>query len=96
MLKVGLIQMRCSVNRDENIVRAEAKVREAAARGAKIICLPEIFSTIYFCQAENHKYFNLAEEIPGPTVTRFRTLAAEIEAAIVAPLFEKRASGSTL
>jgi len=93
MLKVGLIQMRCSVNRDENIVRAEAKVREAAARGAKIICLPEIFSTIYFCQAENHKYFNLAEEIPGPTVTRFRTLAAEIEAAIVAPLFEKRASG---
>jgi N-carbamoylputrescine amidase len=93
MLKLGLIQMRCSINREENIDRAEAKVREAAARGAKIICLPEIFATIYFCQVENHKYFNLAEEIPGPTVTRFRTLAAEIDAAVVAPLFEKRASG---
>ena len=93
MLKLGLIQMRCSINREENIDRAEAKIREAAARGAKIICLPEIFATIYFCQVENHKYFNLAEEIPGPTVARFRNLAAEIDAAIVAPLFEKRASG---
>ncbi|HWY93364.1 MAG TPA: nitrilase-related carbon-nitrogen hydrolase, partial [Chthoniobacterales bacterium] len=93
MLKLGLIQMRCSINREENIDRAEAKVREAAARGAKIICLPEIFTTIYFCQVEDHKYFKLAEEIPGPTTARFQTLAAEIHAAIVAPLFEKRASG---
>lgn len=93
MLKLGLIQMRCSINREENIDRAEAKVREAAARGAKIICLPEIFTTIYFCQVEDHKYFKLAEEIPGPTIARFQRLAAEIDAAIVAPLFEKRASG---
>jgi hypothetical protein len=93
MLKLGLVQMRCSIDREENIDRAEAKAREAAAQGAKIICLPEIFSTIYFCQVENHKYFNLAEEIPGPTVARFRNLAAEIDAAIVTPLFEKRASG---
>jgi len=93
MLKLGLIQMRCSINREENIDRAEAKVREAAARGAKIICLPEIFTTIYFCQIEDHKYFKLAEEIPGPTIARFQTLAAEIDAAIVAPLFEKRAAG---
>ena len=93
MLKLGLIQMRCSINREENIDRAETKVKEAAARGAKIICLPEIFTTIYFCQVEDHKYFKLAEEIPGPTITRFQALAAEIDAAIVAPLFEKRASG---
>jgi N-carbamoylputrescine amidase len=93
MLKLGLIQMRCTINREENIDRAEAKVREAAARGAKIICLPEIFTTIYFCQVEDHKYFKLAEEIPGPTIARFQTLAAEIDASIVAPLFEKRASG---
>jgi N-carbamoylputrescine amidase len=93
MLKVGLIQMRCSINREENIDRAETKVREAAERGAKIICLPEIFTTVYFCQVEDHKYFKLAEEIPGPTIARFARLAAEIDAAIVAPLFEKRASG---
>jgi N-carbamoylputrescine amidase len=93
MLKVGLIQMRCSINREENINRAETKVRDAAARGAKIICLPEIFTTVYFCQVEDHKYFKLAEEIPGPTIARFARLAAEIDAAIIAPLFEKRASG---
>jgi N-carbamoylputrescine amidase len=93
MLKVGLIQMRCSINREENIDRAETKVREAAERGAKIICLPEIFTTVYFCQVEDYKYFKLAEEIPGPTIARFARLAAEIDAAIVAPLFEKRASG---
>ena len=93
MLKIGLIQMRCSINREENIDRAEMKVREAAQKGAKIICLPEIFTTVYFCQVEDHKYFKLAEEIPGPTIARFARLAAEIDAAIVAPLFEKRASG---
>jgi len=93
MLKVGLIQMRCSINREENIDRAEMKVREAAQKGAKIICLPEIFTTVYFCQVEDYKYFKLAEEIPGPTIARFARLAAEIDAAIVAPLFEKRASG---
>jgi N-carbamoylputrescine amidase len=93
MLKLGLIQMRCSINREENIDRAETLVREAAAHGAKIICLPEIFATIYFCQVEDHKYFNLAEGIPGPTTSRFAKLAAETDAAIVAPLFEKRASG---
>jgi N-carbamoylputrescine amidase len=93
MLKLGLIQMRCSINRDENLDRAEAMVREAAARGAKVICLPEIFSSIYFCQVEDHRYFELAEPIPGPTTSRFQTLAAEISAAIVLPLFEKRAAG---
>jgi N-carbamoylputrescine amidase len=93
MLKLGLIQMRCSLNRQENIERAEMKVREAAARGAKIICLPEIFTTIYFCQVEDHKYFKLAEEIPGPTTSRFAEIAAEFDAAIVVPLFEKRAPG---
>jgi N-carbamoylputrescine amidase len=93
MLKLGLIQMRCSLDREENIDRAETKVREAAARGAKIICLPEIFTTIYFCQAEDHKYFKLAEEIPGPTTSRLAKIAAEIGAVIVAPLFERRAPG---
>lgn len=92
-LKLGLIQMRCSLNREENIDRAEAKVREAATLGANIICLPEIFTTIYFCQAEDHKYFQLAEEIPGPTTSRFARIAADIGAVIVTPLFEKRAPG---
>jgi len=93
MLKLGLIQMRCSMDKEKNIHAAEAWVREAAGRGARIICLPEIFSTTYFCQVEDHKYFELAEEIPGPTISRFKTLAAEVNAAIVVPLFERRAAG---
>jgi N-carbamoylputrescine amidase len=93
MLKLGLIQMRCSIDRRENLDRAEAMVRDASARGAKVICLPEIFSTIYFCQVEDHRYFELAEPVPGPTISRFQQLAADLGSVLVAPLFEKRASG---
>jgi len=93
MLKIGLVQMRCSMNPSENLNNAEKLVREAAKRGAKIICLQELFTTQYFCQVEDHKYFQFAEKIPGPSTDRLSKVAKELEVVIIAPLFEKRAAG---
>jgi len=92
-VKLGLIQTACSANPTENIAKAEAKIREAAKQGAQIICLQELFTSQYFCQSEDHKYFELAEKIPGPTTERFQTVARETKTVIVASLFEKRAEG---
>jgi len=93
MLKLGLVQMRCVIDPPENVEKAESMIRAAASEGANIICLPEIFNTIYFCQIEDHKYFEFAEEIPGPTTNRLANLAGDLGVVIVAPIFEKRAAG---
>ena len=93
MLKLGLIQMRCSINPLENVDKAESMIRKAASEGAQIICLQEIFNTIYFCQTEDHGYFHLAEGIPGPTTTRLGKVAKELGGVIIAPIFERRAAG---
>jgi len=93
MPEIGLIQMRCSQDPGENLESAIALIREAAAQGAQIICLPEVFKTVYFCQEENHKYFQYAEPIPGPTTERLSALAKELQVVIVASLFERRAAG---
>ena len=93
MLKLGLIQMRCSIDPRENVDKAEAMIRTAAAAGANIICLQEIFNTIYFCQTEDHAYFRFAEEIPGPTIKRLGKVAENLGVVIVAPIFERRAAG---
>jgi N-carbamoylputrescine amidase len=93
MLKLGLVQMRCSIDPSENVDKAESMIRAAASEGANIICLQEIFNTIYFCQAEDHKYFEFAEEIPGATTDRLGKLAAELGVVIIAPIFERRAAG---
>jgi N-carbamoylputrescine amidase len=93
MPEIGVIQMRCSQDPSENLENAIALIREAAARGAQIICLPELFKTVYFCQEENHKYFQYAEPIPGPTTERLSALAKELQVVIVASLFERRAAG---
>jgi N-carbamoylputrescine amidase len=93
MLKLGLIQMRCSIDPRENVDKAEAMIRTAAAAGANIICLQEIFNTVYFCQTEDHAYFRFAEEIPGPTTKRLGKVAENLGVVIVAPIFERRAAG---
>jgi N-carbamoylputrescine amidase len=93
MLKLGLIQMRCSIDPRENVDKAEAMIRTAAASGANIICLPEIFNTVYFCQTEDHANFRFAEEIPGPTTKRLGKVAENLGVVIVAPIFERRAAG---
>jgi N-carbamoylputrescine amidase len=93
MPEIGVIQMRCSQDPSENLENAIALIREAAAQGAQIICLPELFKTVYFCQEENHKYFQYAEPIPGPTTERLSALAKELHVVLVASLFERRAAG---
>ena len=93
MLRIGLIQMRCSPNPAENLDKAIGLIRKAAAQGAKIVCLQELFRTVYFCQVEDHKYFQFAEEIPGPTTEQLGKLAEELDLVIIASLFERRAAG---
>ena len=93
MLRIGLIQMRCSPNPPENLDKAIELIRQAAAQGTKIVCLQELFRTVYFCQVEDHKYFQFAEEIPGATTERLGKLAAELDLVIIASLFERRAAG---
>jgi N-carbamoylputrescine amidase len=90
---IGLVQMRCTTNKEENLTRAEKKIREAAARGAQVICLHELFAGEYFCRVEDAELFNLAEAVPGPTTERFAKVAKEKKVALLVSLFERRAAG---
>ena len=93
IVRVGIVQMTCGADKQENLDKSVAKIREAAGQGAQIICLQELFASRYFCWEENYNYFTLAETIPGPGTTLFEELARELEVVIVASLFEKRAEG---
>lgn len=90
---LGLPQMRLGADPAANLARLEELTREAASRGAQIICTPELFRGPYFCQVESHEFFRLAEPVPGPTSERLGALARELGVVIVASLFEKRAEG---
>ncbi len=92
-VRIGLVQQRVGPDVAANIDRAIEGIREAASRGAQIVCLQELFSWYYFCQREDHEFFKLAEPIPGPTTERLATLAGELGVSIVASMFEKRAQG---
>jgi N-carbamoylputrescine amidase len=91
--KVGLIQMSCTPEPAENLQHAMDRVREAASKGAQVICLPELFQTQYFCQREDAALFDLAEPIPGPTTQKLSALAKELKIVLVASLFERRTAG---
>lgn len=78
---------------DENLDRAARRVEEAAASGAEVVCLPELFRSQYFCQKEDPASFDLAEPVPGPTTERLGEVARRAGVAVVAPIFEKRAPG---
>jgi N-carbamoylputrescine amidase len=91
--RIGLVQMSCALDPNENLAKAEWKVREAAARGARVICLQELFRSQYFCREENAALFALAESIPGPSTEALGKLARELKVVIVASLFERRAAG---
>ncbi len=91
--QVGLVQMRCSPEPEQNLEHALEMVREAAGRGARVVCLPELFQTQYFCQREDAALFDLAEPIPGPTSTRLSQAARQQGVVLIASLFEKRAAG---
>ncbi|MEQ6341750.1 MAG: carbon-nitrogen hydrolase [Gammaproteobacteria bacterium] len=92
-LKVGLIQHTCGNDRTANLGRTIAGIREAAAQGARLVLLQELHTGIYFCQAEDTRYFDLAETIPGPSTEQLGKIAAELQVVIVASLFERRAAG---
>jgi N-carbamoylputrescine amidase len=91
--KIALIQMRCGPKPDENLTHAIELIRGAAAKGAQVVCLPELFRSQYFCQTEDHKNFDLAEEIPGASTSTLGDVARQTGAVIIASLFEKRSAG---
>ena len=91
--RVGLVQTSCSLDPAENLHNAVEKTRQAAAQGAQIICLQELFRSQYFCREENAGLFDLAETIPGPSTEALSKVAKECDVAIVASLFERRAPG---
>ncbi len=93
IVKVGLVQMSCEASKSANTLKAIEKVREAAKKGANIICLQELFTSLYFCDVEAYENFKLAEPIPGETSNTLSALAKELGVVIIASLFEKRAEG---
>ncbi|GAB4241249.1 MAG: carbon-nitrogen hydrolase [Candidatus Methylacidiphilales bacterium] len=92
-VRLGLIQMSCTANPEENLAKAMDRIRDAASRGARVVCLQELFRSLYFCQSEDVATFDLAEPIPGPSTEALSTVARECGVVIVASLFERRAPG---
>jgi len=93
LVKIGLVQMSCTADKQANIQKAIELIKEAAGKGAQIVCLQELFASLYFCDVEDYENFNLAESIPGPTSESLSKLAAELHVVIIASLFEKRTKG---
>jgi len=91
--RVGLVQMSCAVDPNENLEKALWRIREAAACGAEIVCLQELFRSQYFCREENAELFALAESIPGPSTETIGRIARELGIVVIASLFERRGAG---
>ena len=92
-ITLGLLQHACGKDSAANLKKTLSLAERAAKQGANIICTQELFRSQYFCQAEKHDYFKLAEPIPGPSTKAFQTLAKKHGVVVIASLFEKRASG---
>ena len=90
---IGLVQTACVADREHNLATAFDGVRQAASRGAQIVCLQELFTSEYFCQREDSALFDLAEPVPGRSTTAASALAKELSIALVVPIFERRAPG---
>lgn len=93
LVRTGIVQMSCVSDKQQNLEKAIGKVRAAAAKGAQIVCLQELFTSLYFCEAEDYDNFALAEAVPGPTTDALSAVAAELSVVIIASLFEKRTEG---
>jgi N-carbamoylputrescine amidase len=91
--RIGLVQMCSDADPNQNLAKAEWRIREAAGRGAQIICLQELFRSRYFCIEEKAELFALAEPVPGPTTETLSRLARELQVVIIASLFERRGPG---
>ena len=92
-VKVGLVQMSCSGDAKSNMDKAIAGIKNAAAKGANIVCLQELFTSLYFCDVEDYENFKLAEPVPGPSTDLLSAVAKEAGVVVIASLFEKRAQG---
>jgi len=92
-VKIGLVQMSCTGDKEQNLAKAISGIKEAAGGGAQIICLQELFTSLYFCNVEDYENFKLAEPIPGPSTERLSRFASELGVVIIASLFEKRTQG---
>ena len=92
-VNIGLVQTTCTANKEDNLQKAILKIREATQKGAQIICLQELFTSLYFCDVEDYDNFLLAEAIPGASTDALQIVAAELGVVIIASLFEKRAQG---
>lgn len=92
-INIGLVQMSCTANKAENLQKAIEKVHEAAQKGAQIVCLQELFTSLYFCDEEDYENFKLAEPIPGPSTDALSKVAKDAGVVIIASLFEKRTEG---
>ena len=90
---IGIIQDRADSDASANLARGTRLIREAAGRGAQIICLKELFNAPYFCKAQHADRFDLAEPIPGPTTDALQKLAKELAVVLVVPLFERQGPG---
>lgn len=92
-LSLGIVQMSCLKDKSANLKKGIEKIREAAKKGAQIVCLQELFTSLYFCDREDYENFNLAEPIPGPSTEVLQKVAAETKTVIIGSLFEKRTKG---
>ena len=90
---VALVQMAMGADTKGNLEKGLDSVREAARRGANVVCLPELFRSRYFCQREDTAFFDLAEPLPGPTTDALCDAAKEAGVVVIAPVFERRAAG---
>jgi len=93
LLRIALVQMSCETEPRRNLDKALARIEEAAARGAKVICLQELFRSRYFCQSEEARNFDIAEPIPGPSSEALSAAAAAHKVVVVGSLFERRTEG---
>ncbi|MFC4230363.1 carbon-nitrogen hydrolase [Parasediminibacterium paludis] len=93
IVKIGTVQTTCTASKAENLAKAIEQIRVAAAKGAQIVCLQELFTSLYFCDVEDHDNFLLAEAIPGPSTDALSPVAKKLGVVIIASLFEKRAQG---
>jgi N-carbamoylputrescine amidase len=93
IVTIGLVQMRCTSKPMENLKKGFALIEKAARRGAQIVCLPELFRSLYFCQTEDHRQFALAEPVPGPTTEALSRTARRLHITVIGSVFEKRSAG---
>jgi N-carbamoylputrescine amidase len=92
-IKIGMVQMSCTDSKEQNLSKAITGIKKAAADGAHIVCLQELFTSLYFCDAEDYENFKLAEPVPGTSTSALQKVAEETGVVVIASLFEKRTHG---